>query len=258
MPLDFEAISLAAQAAADAARAQTVPRFRRVGVETKADGTPVTEADKAAERAIRDCLHRAFPDYAILGEEYGAEGKSDTPQWLIDPIDGTIGYARGIPLFTTLISLLDEGEPVFGLIDCPTVDERYVGWRGGGCRRNGEATHVSPETDLSRAIVSHCDPYCFTAVAALPVFERMARECALLRGITDAFGHAQVLGGGIAAMLDVYCNVWDLAPIRVMIPEAGGRCETLDHGDGKVGLVFGNPAIVETLLGWWDAAGVAR
>ena len=258
MSLDFQAIARAAEAAADAARAQTVPRFRRVGVETKADGSPVTEADKAAERAIRDCLHRAFPDYAILGEEYGAEGRQDAPQWVIDPIDGTIGFARGIPLFTTLISLLDEGQPVFGLIDCPTVDERYVGWRGGGCRRNGEETRVSQEADLGRAIVSHGDPFCFRAVGAEAVFERMARECGLLRGTTDAFGHAQVLGGGIAAMLDVYCNIWDLAPTRVLVPESGGRCETIEHGDAKVGLAFGNPTLVETLLEWWDAAGVAR
>jgi fructose-1,6-bisphosphatase/inositol monophosphatase family enzyme len=83
----------------------------------------------------------------------------------------------------------------------------------------------------------------------------MARECGLLRGYTDAFGHAQVLGGGIAAMVDVYCNIWDLAPTQALIPEAGGRCETLDHGDGKVGLVFGSPALVDSLLGWFDAAG---
>jgi histidinol phosphatase-like enzyme (inositol monophosphatase family) len=258
MPLDFQAISQAAQAAADAARAETVPRFRRVGIETKADGSPVTEADKAAERAIRDTLHRAFPEFAILGEEYGAEGRTDAPQWVIDPIDGTIGFSRGIPLYTTLISLLDEGEPVFGLIDCPTVDERYVGWQGGGCRRNGEPTRVSEESELARAIVSHGDPFCFGAVGAQAVFERMARECGLLRGLTDAFGHAQVLGGGIAGMVDVWCNVWDLAPTQVLIPEAGGRCQALDHGNDKVGVIFGNPALVDQLTGWWDEAGLSR
>ncbi|HJO21943.1 MAG: inositol monophosphatase family protein [Myxococcota bacterium] len=253
MALDFEAICVAAEAAADAARGETLPRFRRVGFETKADGSPVTEADKAAERAIRATLGAAFPDFGIRGEEYGGEAGGDRPQWLVDPIDGTIGFSRGIPLFTTLISLIDEGEPVFGLIDCPALDERYVGWKGGGCRRNGEPTRVSDESDPRRAIVSHGDPFCFELWGAMPVFERMARECALLRGYTDAFGHAQVLGGGIAAMVDLHCNAWDLAPVQVLAPEAGGRCVTLPERDGKLGVVFGNPELVETLAGWFEA-----
>ncbi|MEE2679984.1 MAG: inositol monophosphatase family protein [Myxococcota bacterium] len=254
MGLDFDAIRAAAEAAADAARGETLSRFRRVGVETKADGSPVTEADKAAERRIRATLEAAFPEFAIRGEEYGGDDARDRPQWLVDPIDGTIGFSRGIPLFTTLISLLDEGKPVFGLIDCPALDERYVGWVGGGCLRNGEPTRVSDESDPAQAIVSHGDPFCFELWGAQPVFERMARECALLRGYTDAFGHTQVLGGGVAAMADLYCNAWDLAPIQVLAPEAGGRCAMLPERDGKLGVVFGNPALVETLLGWFDAA----
>jgi fructose-1,6-bisphosphatase/inositol monophosphatase family enzyme len=85
----------------------------------------------------------------------------------------------------------------------------------------------------------------------------MARECALLRGYTDAFGHAQVLGGGVGAMVDLALNVWDAAPTQVLVPEAGGRCATLPGPGGKLGVVFGNPALVETLLAWFDEAGVA-
>jgi histidinol-phosphatase len=251
--LDFAAIAQAAEGAADLARGETLPRFRRVGFETKVDGSPVTEADKAAERAIRERLAESFPDFAILGEEYGREGSAGAPCWVVDPIDGTIAYSRGLPLFSTLIALLDEtGEPVFGLIDCPATDERYVGWKGGGCRRNGERTRVSRESDPRTAIVSHGDPFCFDFWDRPEVFERMARECRLLRGYTDAFGHAQVLGGGVAAMVDLALNTWDAAATQVLVPEAGGRCVTLPEHKGKVGLVFGSPALVETLLGYFE------
>ena len=245
--LNFEAIAQTAESAADLARREILPRFRSVAVETKADGSPVTEADKAAERVIREHLRGAFPDHAIIGEEFGTEGPPDGPCWLIDPIDGTIGFSRGIPLFTTLLALLEAGEPVFGLIDCPALGERYVGWKGGGCRRNGQPTRVSQETDLRRAIVSHGDPFCFEAFGARKVFERMVAECGLLRGYTDAFGHAMVLGGGVGAMVDLWLNPWDAAATQVLVPEAGGRCVTRQDRDGKIGLVFGSPALVERL-----------
>ena len=245
--LDFEAVARAAESAADAARREVLPRFRAVSVETKADGSPVTEADKAAERAIRALLREAFPGFAIHGEEYGAEGPGGSPIWLVDPIDGTIGFSRGIPLFSTLIALVDEGEPVFGLIDLPGVGERYVGWRGGGAWRNREACRVSQETDLRRAIVSHGDPFCFELWGASSAFLRMAREIPLLRGYTDAFGHAQVVGGGVDAMVDLLLNPWDAAPTQVLVPEAGGRCVTLSRPGDKLGLVFGSPALVDRL-----------
>ncbi len=250
--LDFEAIARAAESAADAARREVLPRFRSVAVETKADGSPVTEADKAAERVIRACLREALPGFAIHGEEYGVEGPGGAPVWLVDPIDGTIGYSRGIPLFSTLIALVDEGEPVFGLIDLPGVGERYVGWRGGGAWRNGKACRVSQETDLRRAIISHGDLFCFEQWGASAAFLRMAREIPLLRGYTDAFGHAQVVGGGVGAMVDLELNPWDAAPTQVLVPEAGGRCLARTGPGGKLGLVFGSPALVEQLAEMFD------
>jgi histidinol phosphatase-like enzyme (inositol monophosphatase family) len=249
-PIDFEKVAAAAEAAADLARTETLSRFRSVAVETKDDGTPVTEADLAAERVIRKRLHEAFPEFSILGEEFGAEGQSDGPEWIIDPIDGTIGFSRGIPLFSTLIALAVDGEPVMGLIDLPALNERYVGWKGGGCRRNGKPTRVSEETDLQRAIISHGDPFCFDERGERPAFERMAREIPMLRGYTDAFGYAQVLGGGVGAMVDLGLRIWDVAPVQVLVPEAGGRCVTLSEHEGKVGLVVGSPALVDELTGF--------
>jgi len=252
----LEAAARVACAAADAARAEIGPRFRAVAVETKRDGSPVTEADRAAERAIREVLRTAYPDFAILGEEFGEEAGASAsdpggPRWVVDPIDGTIAFSRGIPLFATLIALLEDGEPVLGLIDCPMLDERYVGFVGGGCLRNGRRTHVSEETDLSRAIISHGDPFCFDRSGMRAAFERLAREVPMLRGYTDGFGHAQVLAGGVGAMVDCDLNPWDAAAAQILVPEAGGRCVTLPARDGaKVCLVIGNPSLVEQLVGW--------
>jgi myo-inositol-1(or 4)-monophosphatase len=250
--LDLEAAARVAEVAADRARVETLPRFRDVAVEHKADGSPVTEADRAAERAIRAALHEAFPEHAILGEEYGVEGAREGPCWVVDPIDGTIAFSRGIPLFTTLIALLDDGVPVLGLIDCPGLSERYVGWKGAGCRRNGVPTRVSDERDLQRTIVSHGDGYSFERFGQAGALERMARDLPMLRGYTDAFGHAMVLSGAVGAMVDLDLNLWDVAASQLLVPEAGGRCEVLAGPGQKVGLVLGAPALVEQLLRYLD------
>ena len=239
-----------AESAADRARAEILPRFRRVAAELKADGSPVTEADRAAEQAIRAVLRAGDPGASLLGEEYGAEGHSEAV-WVIDPIDGTIAFSRGIPLFGTIIARVEGGVPVLGLIDLPALGERYLGWRGGGVRRNGQAVRCSQQTELRHALISHGDLFCFELVDERAAWERMARELSLLRGYTDAFGHAQVLAGGIDAMVDLHLNPWDAAAAQVLVPEAGGRCETLEYpAQGKLGLVFGAPALVEELLGF--------
>jgi histidinol phosphatase-like enzyme (inositol monophosphatase family) len=251
--LDLEAAAKAASAAADAARREILPRFRRVSAETKADGSPVTEADRAAERAMREVLRAFDPSLGILGEEYGQEGSAERG-WLLDPIDGTIGFARGLPLFTTLIALVDGGAPVLGLIDVPALGERYLGFRGAGVRRNGEPVRCSQESDPKRALVATGDPFQYDRFGAREAWRRMSSELPLLRGYTDAFGHSQVLHGGVAAMVDPGLHPWDAAATQILVPEAGGRCVTLDRrADGRgVCLVFGSPALVERLLGYFE------
>jgi histidinol phosphatase-like enzyme (inositol monophosphatase family) len=250
--LDLEAAAKAASAAADAARREILPRFRRVSAETKADGSPVTEADRAAERAMREVLRAFDASLGILGEEYGQEGSAERG-WVLDPIDGTIGFARGLPLFTTLIALVEGGAPVLGLIDVPALGERYLGFRGAGVRRNGEPVRCSQESDPRRALVATGDPFQYDRFGARDAWRRMSDELPLLRGYTDAFGHSQVLHGGVAAMVDPALNLWDAAATQILVPEAGGRCVTLDRrADGRgVCLVFGSPALVEKLLGYF-------
>lgn len=232
--------------ASDGARKEILPRFRDVSVQHKADGSPVTEADLAAEKAMRAILLDAFPEFGILGEEFGAEGASNV-RWTIDPIDGTIAFSRGIPLYSTIIALVEDGEPVVGLIDLPALDERIVGWKGGGCRMNGKPVSVSQESDLQRALISHGDPFCFDNAGERDAFTRMAREIPKLRGYTDAFGHAQVITGGVDAMVDMDCNPWDVAATQILITEAGGRCVTRERPGNKLDLVFGSPALVDQL-----------
>jgi histidinol phosphatase-like enzyme (inositol monophosphatase family) len=254
MRSDLASLAKLAARAADAARDEILPRFRHVCVEIKGDGSPVTEADRAAEQAIRRVLQEGDPGAAIVGEEFGAEGDvAGGAAWVIDPIDGTIGFSRGLPLFSTIIARLEGGVPVLGLIDLPGVGERTVGWKGGGVTRNGVPVRCSQRTDLSDALIAHGDLFCFDLAGERPVFEKMAREIRILRGYTDAFGHAQVLAGGIDAMVDLHLNPWDAAATQILVPEAGGRCITLAYPQpGKLGLVFGAPALVDRLAGWLE------
>jgi myo-inositol-1(or 4)-monophosphatase len=218
-------------------------------VETKSDGSPVTEADRAAERAIRAALQESYPDFGILGEEYGAQDiEAGRPYWVVDPIDGTICYSRGIPLFSTLIALVSDGQPVVGLIDLPALDERYLGFAGGGCERNGSPVQVSQAKEIEQAIISHGDPFCFDRAGQRDAFLRMASQIPMLRGYTDAFGHALVLAGAVDAMVDFDLNPWDAAATLCLAPAAGGRCVTRRQRNGKLGVVFGSPALVDQLV----------
>jgi myo-inositol-1(or 4)-monophosphatase len=248
--LDLAQAARAAEAAADAARREILPRFRRVTAETKKDGSPVTEADRAAERAIRAVLREATPEIAIVGEEYGSEGGDGKRAWLVDPIDGTLSFSRGVPLFGTLIALIEDERPLLGLIDLPALGERIIGWRGGGVRRNGEAVRVSERADLASALVATGDPIALAAFGARETWLALARDVPRLRGYTDCFGHAQVVCGAVDAMVDLSLNPWDAAATQVLVEEAGGRCVTLrrERADYPLGLVFGSPALVDQLL----------
>lgn len=263
--LDLAAAAEFACAAADAARKEILPRFRnpQLAVETKADGSPVTAADRAAEKALRRVLREFSPEIGILGEEYGAQNSAAARQWVVDPIDGTISFSRGLPLFGTLIALVAEGAPLLGLIDLPALDTRIVGWRAGGVRRNGAPVQCSARPSLQRALIAHGDLFCMQRFCPRwrEGYSRLAAAYSadaapLLRGYADAFGHAQVLCGAADAMVDADLNLWDAAATQALAREAGGRCTTVRRGE-KLGLVFGAPALVEQLAEYFPAAAPA-
>jgi histidinol-phosphatase len=251
--LDLESAAQVACHACDLARREIMPRFRDVAVEFKSDGSPVTEADRAAERTIRAVLEAAYPDFGLLGEEYGelAQGRGG-PRWIVDPIDGTIAFSRGIPLFGTLIALLEDEEPVLGVIDLPALDERYVGWRGGGCRRNGRPVRVSDRTDRALCLAGTGDRICFQWAGRQAGLENLLDAFPLTRTYTDAFGHAMVLSGALDVMVDCDLNPWDAAATQILAVEAGGACLTLRGARDKLDLIFGNPALVEQVAEFFD------
>jgi len=256
--VDLDEALTAAERAAERARAEILPRFRSVAVETKADGSPVTEADRAAERAIREVLRDAVPGAALLGEEYGvegAEGRGSAPEspyppgrvWVVDPIDGTVAFSRGIPLFSTLIALVEDGTPILGLIDLPALDERLVATRGRGCFRDGKRVVASRQDRLERALISHGDPFCFDRAGQRAAYEHLTREVGFLRGYTDAFGHAQAISGGVDAMIDCDLSPWDLAASLALIGEAEGASVLRPQANGKWTIVLGSRALVPQL-----------
>ena len=245
--------------ACDRARREILPRFRQVAVETKGDGSPVTEADREAERVIRKTISEHFPDDAILGEEFGATESKTAPtqrrRWIVDPIDGTIAFAKGIPLFTTLVALLIDEVPVVGVIDLPAVNDRIGGYKGGGVWRGEErlsvtqpGAQISAGAVLHDALVCHGDVYCFEAAGLRPLYDGLSRTVAKFRGYTDAFGHLLVLSGAADAMVDCDLNPWDAAVTQVLATEAGGACWAREReGGDKIDLIFGNAEIVQAI-----------
>jgi len=224
---------------ADAADSLTLPRFRAsdLRVETKPDMSPVTEADKAAEQAMRTLLAKSRGGDAILGEEFGSRG-SASRRWVLDPIDATKNYVRGVPVWGTLIALEEGGEVRVGVVSAPALGRRWWAVRGAGAFANGAPIHVSTVRRIEDAHVLHGgfdggDP---TRWGELLV--EIGRQCWRMRGFGDFWQHMLVAEGAAEAALDPVVNEWDLAAVQVIVEEAGGRfsdfggARRLDGGTG--------------------------
>jgi len=213
---------------ADVADGITMDGFtRRVAVRTKHDGSPVTEADEACERALRAEIASVFPTHAIVGEEQGASGEG-THRWILDPIDGTKNFAAGIQIWGTLVALEVDGEIVCGVISCPAMGERYSAARGMGARRNGEPISVSTVAGLDEARVSYTSFLSFDEYGRGAGWRELCDRATWARGFGDCWGHMLVASGRADVMAEPVVNVWDLAPIIVIVEEAGGRFTDLD------------------------------
>jgi histidinol-phosphatase len=200
---------------ADAADAISLPRFRSgLTVETKPDLTPVTEADRAVEAELRRMLGEERPDDAILGEEEGAAG-SGARRWLLDPIDGTRNYSRGIPVWGTLLALEEDGVVRLGLVSAPALARRWWAERGAGAFASGEPIRVSRISAVEEAVLS------FAIEQAIPALARRAWH---VRGLGDFWAHMLVAEGAVDGAIDaVGVSEWDLAAVQVIVEEAGGR-----------------------------------
>jgi len=204
---------------ADAADALTLPRFRATDlrVETKPDLTPVTDADRAVERALRARLAGERPDDSVLGEEEG--GGAGSVRWILDPIDGTKNFARGIPVWATLLALEREGTIVCGVVSAPALGHRWWAARGEGAYRDGEPLQVSTVGELAAATVSCA--YGRDLVALEPHVRHA-------RGFGDFWQHMLVAEGAADAAVDARLSLWDVAAVNVIVREAGGRVGECD------------------------------
>lgn len=206
---------------ADAADAITTARFRALDlrVETKPDLSPVSEADRAAEEAIRGLVASSGRGEGVLGEELGDDGGS--VRWIVDPIDGTMNYVRGVPVWATLLALERDGEVVLGLVSAPELHRRWWALRGAGAFANGERCRVSAVPRLEDASVST------TSARRMPAGWRTIVERAWSnRGLGDFWQHCLVAEGALEVACDSRLNLWDYAAVQLIVEEAGGRCTT--------------------------------
>lgn len=192
-------------------------------VEWKGDNTPVTLADRGVEEALRDRMTRETPGYGVIGEEFGTSPGATGREWVIDPIDGTKAFIHGVPLFGTLIALLENGKPVLGIIDLPALGERVWATTGGGCFRNGAACRVSNVSRLDEALVLDGSVTTMERLGHGEAWAGIRQAARLHRGWGDCYGHFLVATGGAEVMADPVVEIWDIAPMAVILPEAGGR-----------------------------------
>jgi myo-inositol-1(or 4)-monophosphatase len=247
----------AAEAAADAAGAVIRPLFRsRLLVEAKGDASPLTEADREAERAIRALLAERFPTHGQLGEEFGASGMDAEYVWVIDPIDGTRAFVTGRPLFGTLIGLLHRGRPILGLIDQPATGERWIGAAGQPLAFRGPlggTPGCRPCAALAEAELSCTSPFMFTPEEA-PGFAAVRDAARRVTWGGDCYAYGLLALGLVDVVVESDLKPWDWVPLVPVIEAAGGRLtdwsgEALTlEGPGQV-IAVGDAGLLPEVIG---------
>jgi histidinol-phosphatase len=218
---------------ADAADAITLAHFRSLDlrVETKPDLTPVSEADRAAEEALRALVAGSGRAEGVFGEELGDDGGD--VKWIIDPIDGTKNYVRGVPVWATLLALQREAEVVVGLVSAPALGRRGWAIRGEGAFANGERCRVSAVARLEDSAVSTT-----SARGMPPGWSSIVQRAWSNRGLGDFWQHCLVAEGSLDVACDSVLKLWDYAAVQLLIEEAGGRCTTYDGSPTAVDASF--------------------
>ncbi len=229
-----QALDVAREAAAAAAEVIARHYRRGVAVESKADASPVTIADREAELAIKQVIRARYPEHAILGEEYGREGNGEF-LWLVDPIDGTKSFVRGYPFFSTQIALMVGGELVLGVSSASQFCEVAWARRGGGAFLNGQRIGVSMAGPVDRAALSFGN---LKTLASGPRWLRMAqlvRHADRVRGYGDFYHYHLLARGAIDGVVESDVNILDIAALVVIVREAGGIFTDLDGGEVGLG-----------------------
>jgi histidinol-phosphatase len=193
-----------------------------ITAETKPDASPVTEADRAAERLVRELIESKFPGDGIIGEEFGAVRQEASRRWIVDPIDGTRTFVRGVPFFGCLLALEEDHEPVIGVMYFPALEETIYAARGEGTWWNGRRALVSDVTSLDSALLLTTDVDSIKRQGYEDGFHRLRSRAGMLRTWGDCYGHALVATGRAEIMLDPLMSVWDAAALKPIIDEAGG------------------------------------
>jgi myo-inositol-1(or 4)-monophosphatase len=189
----------------------------------KSDESPVTVADQATEEFIRGEIEKNFPTHAIVGEEYGEKAGEGNPfRWIVDPIDGTKSFIKGVPFYSVLIALEIEGVSRVGAVCFPALDEILCAADGLGCWWNNKRVYVSDVSDLKRAVFCYTSWSGFRTTKRLKVFERFHKEFFYGRGWSDAYGYHMVATGRAELMLDPSIQIWDVAPFAPILRESGG------------------------------------
>jgi histidinol-phosphatase len=231
-----EFLEFAVGAAWQAGR-QTLGHYQTgVAVDRKIDRSVVTIADRDAEQLLRRLITARFPDHTIVGEEFGHDGRQSSHRWIIDPIDGTNSFVRGVPFYGVLIALEVEGALVVGVAYFPALDEMISAASGLGCYWNGRRARVSAVTSLAEACVAYTDSRGMRERLG-GGWDALLEATALQRGWGDCYGHCLVATGRADIMLDPRMNPWDCAALIPILEEAGGRFTdwhgrvTIDGGD---------------------------
>jgi histidinol phosphatase-like enzyme (inositol monophosphatase family) len=240
---------------ADAARAAIAPHFRAgLAHERKADASPVTLADRAAEEAMRRILTAEVPQDGVVGEELGASKGRSRRQWVLDPIDGTTAFLAGRTTFGTLIALLVDGFPVLGIIDQPVLAERWVGVTGEPTTLNGKAVSTRPCPELSHAALATTGPQHFSQEEG-DVFMALAQATDHKRMIMggDCYNYAMVASGHLDLVCEAGLKLHDFAALVPVVEGAGGTMcdwngEPLHAGSGGHVLALGDPARLDDVL----------
>ncbi len=227
-----------AQRLADVADGITLGLFRSPGLETrtKRDSTHVSDADLRVDHELRSLIEEHYPDDSIMSEEF-APIVAGARRWIIDPIDATANYIRGNPVFATLIALETSGVVYVGVVSAPALGRRWWAARGGGAFVNGEAMRVSVITDLAECQISHDSDVEFELHRDGTRFRDLARRCWRTRGFGDFWSHMLVAEGAVDVALEPAVHPWDVAPLKVIVEEAGG---TVTGIDGRHVMVAGD------------------